>query len=67
MQVEADIVEQYPAVAVNFEGEPSFGSNPGWPRLKLSEDEMADLRQARDAWLAWKHRLLGMLDPERDA
>jgi hypothetical protein len=63
-RVEADVVEQYPAVAVYFEDEKSFGSNPGWRRLELSEEEIGDLRRARDAWLAWERRLLAILDPE---
>lgn len=64
MQIEADAVEHYPAVSVNFPDEPSFGRNPGWPRVELTEEEAADLRRVRDEWSAWEARLLAAVDPE---
>ena len=61
MMIEADEVEDFPAAAVHFEDEESFGCNPGWARFPLSDAEAADLRRARDNWRAWERRLLGML------
>jgi hypothetical protein len=61
MRIEIDMVEQFPAVSVHFEGEDLFGINQGWLIADLSEEEAADLRRVRDGWHSWETRLLEML------
>jgi hypothetical protein len=63
MRTEADEVERFPAVAVNFEDEEGFGFSPGWPRFELSAADAANLRRVRDEWRAWEDRLLAMISP----
>jgi hypothetical protein len=63
VRIEADEGEKYPAAFVSFEDEAYFGFSPGRPRFDLSDEDAADLRQARDAWRAWERRLLDMIDP----
>jgi hypothetical protein len=63
VKIEIDQVEHFPAASVHFEGEELFGVCPRGLVTKLSEEETASLRRARDEWHAWETRLLAMLDP----